>query len=183
MQKIPTVFVRNENDRRFVIDQVPPGCEWALNGKGQATRKYDGTCVMFDGEKWWARREVKVGKEPPADWIFLSVDDATGKSMGWEPIEQSPFAKFHQEAIEESGSWPVGTYELIGPKINGDPEKSGTHLLVFHKGAERLKLLYPETFADLRFVMAELRECGYEGIVWHHPDGRLAKLKVKDFEL
>jgi hypothetical protein len=22
---------------------------------------------------------------------------------------------------------------------------------------------------------------GHEGIVWHHPDGRMAKLKVRDF--
>ena len=25
------------------------------------------------------------------------------------------------------------------------------------------------------------RQWGWEGIVWHHPDGRMAKLKVRDY--
>ncbi|WP_255273315.1 hypothetical protein [Actinomadura madurae] len=29
-------------------------------GEGRATRKYDGTCVRFDGGRWLARREVKA---------------------------------------------------------------------------------------------------------------------------
>ena len=39
-----------------------------IKGEGQPTRKYDGTCVMFDGAEWSARREVKTGK---ADAQFL----------------------------------------------------------------------------------------------------------------
>jgi hypothetical protein len=40
-----------------------------LDGEGVATRKYDGTCVMFDGDGWWARREVKPGKTAPAGFV------------------------------------------------------------------------------------------------------------------
>lgn len=58
MQKIPTMFVRDPDNMRYVIDEVTPGCEWVLAGEGTPTRKYDGTCVMFDGAEWWARREV-----------------------------------------------------------------------------------------------------------------------------
>ena len=64
MRKIPTALVRDPDDRAHVLDEVTPGCEWVFAGEGIATRKYDGTCTMLDGNgKWWARREVKPGKE------------------------------------------------------------------------------------------------------------------------
>lgn len=58
MNKIPTTFERDWNgDRSLVTEVVHPGCEWVVEGAGQALRKYDGTCVMFDGTDWWARRD------------------------------------------------------------------------------------------------------------------------------
>jgi hypothetical protein len=39
----------------------------------------------------------------------------------------------------------------------------------------------PLTFAGLRDWL--LARPHYEGIVWHHPDGRRAKLKHRDFAL
>ena len=92
MRKIPTLFVRDEQDRRYVTAEVSPGCEWVLEGEGVPTRKYDGTCVMYDGERWWARREVKPGKTSPPFWRHVDSDTTTGKSVGWEPVEQSAFA-------------------------------------------------------------------------------------------
>jgi hypothetical protein len=55
------------------------------------------------------------------------ADDETARTVGWEPVEQSGFAKWHAEAIREidrpeGDRWPPGTYELIGPKISGNPE-------------------------------------------------------------
>lgn len=41
MKKIPTVFVRDPDDRKHVLPQVTPGCEWVLAGEGRATRKFD----------------------------------------------------------------------------------------------------------------------------------------------
>src|SRR4051794_4385389 len=70
MRKIPTVFERDEEtQRRFVKNEVNPAAKWVLDGEGIATRKYDGTCVMFDGVAWWARREVKPGKTAPANFL------------------------------------------------------------------------------------------------------------------
>jgi hypothetical protein len=124
VKKIPTLFERGE-DRRYVLDQVTPGCEWVLAGEGRATRKYDGTCVLIrrDGPvvHGFARREVKPGKEPPPNWVEVDHDQVTGKRVGWEPIEQSGFAKWFEEAV--TGDEPPGTYELVGPKVNGNPEQ------------------------------------------------------------
>jgi hypothetical protein len=184
MKKMPTLFVRNPDDRRYVTDQVTPGCEWVLAGEGVATRKYDGTCVMYDGSRWWARREVKAGKIPPPNFAPVEQDETTGKVVGWEPIAQSPFQKFLAEAAG-SGPWEAATYELCGPKINGNPESFERHTLVRHADAQTVEKLY-DASAGSNTHPASLvpflgKKYGWEGIVWHHPDGRMAKLKAKDF--
>lgn len=183
MQKIPTLFVRNPDDRRHVLSEVTPGCEWVAAGEGRPTRKWDGTCVMLDDHgAWWARREVKPGKTPPPNYVPVSTDETTGKTVGWEPIEQSAFAKYHAEALANSGAAGSGTYELLGPKVNGNPDDFDGHILMPHGWArlsERLDIeVAPRDFDGLR---EWLTARPYEGIVWHHPDGRMVKLKRKDF--
>ncbi len=179
MQKIPTLFVRDSEDRAHVTREVMPECQWVIDGEGVATRKYDGTCVMFDGDRWWARREVKPGKSIPINFVAITLDGVTGKTMGWEPIEQSGFARWHVEALDvRFGVLEPGTYELIGPKINGNPEGAPFHILVRHTAARPLNGA-PRTFDALRDYLAERPDM--EGIVWHHPAGRMCKLKRKDF--
>ena len=175
MRKIPTLFVRDENDRKHVTREVNPGCEWVLAGEGRATRKFDGTCCMYDGQQWWARREVKPGKQPPANFVEVEHDETTGKTVGWEPAEQSGFAKWIEEAAADWELTPPGTYELCGPRVNGNPENLGVHLLVPH-GVETIDP--PRDFDGLRDWLGEH---DFEGIVWHHPDGRMVKLKRRDF--
>lgn len=189
MQKIPTVFKRDPDDMSKVTDEVNPDCQWVIDGEGRPTRKYDGTCVMLDEDgNWWARREVKPGKTAPPNFVAVSTDPNTGKTMGWEPIEHSPFAKFHAEAVAflpDPAEWPQppGTYELVGPKINGDPEHKGQHLLLRHAEAERASIPFARPHSPLMIAEAvkALGEKGWEGVVWHHPDGRMAKLKARDF--
>jgi hypothetical protein len=181
MQKIPTLFVRDPNDRAHVTDEVTPGCEWVLDGEGVPTRKYDGTCVMVDDDgEWWARREVKAGKTSPDGFVEVEHDETTGKRVGWVPIYESPFYKFWLEAWTDI-EHDAGTYELCGPKINGNPEGFGEHRLIPH-GDDVIEFDYDlRTFEDFKNAMWNLGADGWEGIVWHHRDGRMAKLKVRDF--
>jgi hypothetical protein len=180
MRKIPTLFVRDPENRANVLDEVTPGCEWVLEGEGKATRKYDGTCMMLDTDgKWWARREVKPGKLPPLTYVYDNFDEVTGKTQGWEPVAQSPFAKFHAEAVHFSFPYPPGTYELIGPKVQGNPEKVKKHMLIAHAAAQPVRLA-PDLHDAPKMWVRYLSEDGWEGVVWHHPDGRMAKLKAKD---
>jgi hypothetical protein len=182
MKKIPTLFVRDwDGDRRYVLPQVTPGCEWVINGEGVPTRKYDGTCVMYDGSNWWARREVKEGKPAPAGFVALGTDPETGKTMGWEPAEQSSFWKYLSEALRDDLShfaFFSETYELVGPKINGNPEGYGHHMLIRHALAD----IIDEAPCDFDTLAPWLHSLPYEGIVWHHPDGRMAKIKKRDFQ-
>ena len=76
MKKIPTVFRRDPDDMRHVTSEVHPDCQWVLDGEGTPTRKYDGTCVMFDGTRWWARREVKPGKTAPNGFEAISASSS-----------------------------------------------------------------------------------------------------------
>lgn len=181
MKKIPTVLVRNPNERAHVLDEVTPGCEWVLAGEGVATRKYDGTCTMLDADgKWWARREVKEGKTAPPNFVPDNTDPVTGKTQGWEPIEQSPFAKFFTEA-SIVGSGEPGTYELCGPKINGNREGYFDYGLIEHATAERVETHVSHSITEVQGIVRGVGDAyGWEGIVWHHPDGRMAKLKARD---
>lgn len=179
MKKIPTLFVRDEEtQRRYVRDEVTPGCEWVLAGEGVATRKYDGTCVMYLHGQWWARREVKQGKAIPEAFLPIETDEVTGKTVGWEPADRSGFYKWLTEALEDHDEPRYeGTYELCGPKVNGNPEGCADHRLIRHTDADVL-LDSPRSFAALA---GWLHAHDYEGIVWHLPDGRMAKLKKRDF--
>lgn len=184
MKKIPTLFVRDEHDRRYVTPVVTPGCEWVLEGEGVATVKWDGTCVMFDGDHWWFRREVKPGKYPPLGWVEVDYDETTGKRVGWEPaLPDSSFIKPLREAIDHTfvfgGPIPPLTYELCGPRINGNPEGFDHHVLRPH-GAEPFVTgtTWERTFDSLAKI---LPRADVEGIVFHHPDGRMVKIKARDF--
>lgn len=197
MKKTPSVFLRNPDNMRELLPVVNPAAQWVIDGEGVATRKYDGTCVMLDEDlNWWARREVKEDRTPPPNWIELDADPETGKRMGWEPIEQSGYQKHLQDALENIYDLGIstpdemlpGTYELCGPKVGSNFEKLDRHILFSHEFAERLDhhLLIrdkPTTFSSYRVLLDYVdTQLGWEGLVWHHPDGRMAKLKVRDFK-
>ena len=177
MRKIPTVFVRDLKTHK-VINEVVPGCEWVVAGEGRATRKYDGTCTMFNGSEWWARRELKPGKDAPEGFVSEGFDENTGKTVGWVPAKTSDFWPLMIEAGAEGGhEWGAGTYELIGPKVNGNPEGLDQHFFVPH--GEFTIGDAPRDFDGLRDYLT--RDFPFEGIVWWHQDGRMAKLKRRDF--
>lgn len=183
MRKIPTLFNRDLDNLRYVLPTVHPDCTWVLSGEGAATRKWDGTCVMLDEHgAWWARREVKPGKRTPHGYRLVQHDEITGKTVGWEPMEQSPFAQIHAEAVVNSGAVTAGTYELLGPKINRNPDEFPEHVLVPHGWALlSVRTDYTTAPRDFDGLQAWLTARPYEGIVWHNPDGRMAKLKARDF--
>lgn len=180
MKKIPTIFLRNEQDRKYVTDQINPECQWVFDGLGFATRKWDGTCVMFDGVNWSARREVKKGGHYPKNFVLVNYDDTTGKTMGWVPIEESSFYKYFLEALDPEYPYRAGqTYELIGPKINGNPENNSKHALVPH-GWDVIEL-EDRSYDGIKAYLASCPE--KEGLVfWYDEQGsRMAKIKGRDF--
>lgn len=178
MEKIISLFQRNYDGDRNVRDEVVPGAEWVQEGEGVATRKWDGTCCLIRDGKLYGRYEVKKGKTPPADFEpATDVDPETGKQQGWRPVTDDPEWRWHREAFG-AREYEDGTYELLGPKVQGNPEGLAVHVLYRH-GATRYEGV-PRDFDGLRkFFETE----DVEGIVWHHDDGRMVKIKAKDFGL
>lgn len=191
MKKIPTVFERDwDGDRSRVLDVVHPGCEWVLDGEGVATRKYDGTpCLVRTGYPW-KRYVVRAPNPIPVAFIEETVDREAGTVVGWVPVTDAPEDRWYREAWENVHTLPDrpdvnvgvladGTYELLGPKVQGNPERFETHILLRHDRAERIAVPN-RTFRGMRIALAGL---DIEGIVFHHPDGRMAKIKKRDFGL
>lgn len=183
MKKIPSLFMRNYDGDRLVRDEVVPGCEWVLNGEGIATRKWDGTsCLVKDG-KLYKRYDAKNGRCPTPGFVPCeeAPDPVTGHWPGWVPIGDGPADRWHKEAWDNHDkSLPDGTYELIGPKVQGNPEERSVHCLVKHGELPiyPMSVLPLTNFDRIRAYLA-VNKC--EGIVWHHPDGRMCKIKRKDF--
>lgn len=183
MQKIISLFQRNYDGDHLVRNEVVPGAEWVLAGEGEATRKWDGTCAKVEDGKLYKRYDVKKGKTPPEGWqAAQEPDPVTGHWPGWIAVGEGPDDKWFREAWEfdrqtSSNILPDGTYELCGPKVQGNPESFQSHVLVPH-GIEKVQA--PRTFEKLKAWFAEQN---IEGVVWHHPDGRMVKIKAKDFGL
>lgn len=192
MKKIISLFQRNYDGDRLVRNEVTPGAEWVLAGEGVATRKWDGSCCMIRDGKLFKRYEVKPGKKPPEGFEpATELDENTGKTQGWLAVGNGPDDRWHREAfgiamaVESqlvSGaimcSKNDGTYELCGPKINGNADGFQFHVLVKHGGQK-----CPGCPRDFDLLKAFFEANDIEGIVWHHPDGRMVKIKAKDFGL
>lgn len=181
MQKIPTMFERDETKPGHpVTDRLKPECQWVLDGEGIPTAKLDGTNVKIENGVLLKRQKPKArdydeasyvpcDRANPADqWAFEAFDAASAFDVG--PTRTPP---------------ADGIYELLGPKVQGNPHGYRGHVLelVVPPGAMvRALELGPvdRSFAGLAAWMARTP---FEGIVFHHPDGRMAKIKRRDFGL
>ena len=195
MRKIPTLFLRDHHTHP-IKPTLTPGCEWVTAGERIPTRKVDGSTVMLRDAKAYKRRVVKPGTTAPPGFEPVETDPATGKQVGWAPIDPKiSDDRHHLEAVNRlppnlrtpSNDEEGATYELVGPKVQRNTENLDRHRLILHAdpalhldaGAIDLKgATAAEAFARLnRYLGAAL----LEGIVWHHPDGRMAKIKRRDF--
>ena len=209
MKKIPTLFKRYHGGTRPVFDEVAEGCEWVAAGEGGATVKVDGACCRIHDGILWARYERKregralgVGvfarsfKPAPAGWEPAEdIPSARTRHWpGWVPVGDGPEHRRHREGAtwlqtvakrEEQAPRPE-SYELVGPKVQGNPYGLAEHRLwthgnpFLHRDGLR-ECVSPRLFCGIRDFLAARPQ--HEGIVWWHPDGRRAKVKRSDFGL
>jgi hypothetical protein len=187
---MPCLFQRDFTNRKrpVLLRDVTPGCEWVLAGEGTASVKWDGTACMVQDHKLFRRYDCKHGKTPPEGFVPCGdPDSVTGHWPGWIPIDDGPECKWHREALlgiyasdgtrfRPSQVLPNGTYELCGPRVQGNPQQLPEHELVPH-GQDVIRP--PRDWDGLRGYLERNRSL--EGIVWAHPDGRMAKLRRDDF--
>lgn len=183
VKKIISLFKRDYEGTRLVYDEIVEGAEWVVAGEGVATIKLDGTsCMVRDGQLYKRYdRKMKKGKyrDAPHGWeAAQDPDPISGHWPGWLIVGDGPEDQYHREAWN-SGAAHLGdgTYELCGPKVQGNPEQLERHSLIPH-GSDMVDA--PRTFDALR---EWFKGRDIEGLVWHHKDGRMVKIKKKDFGL
>lgn len=188
MEKIPTLFERDWEGHRKVIDQI------ALSdfdfSKAVATEKLDGmnvritvrnhTIVRVEKRRNPSKTQKAQGIKDP--WYVDAREEAKEDQYLFEAVAQTDFS-----AIPD-GEW---SGEALGPKIQGNPLQLNTHKLFFFSLEDwRQRVTFkdvPTSFEGLKKWLPEQKslfgqDCGIEGIVWHHPDGSMCKIKVKDFK-
>ena len=188
MQKIPSLFQRDHAKSKRVYDSVVPGSEWVTAGEGIATRKWDGIATMVKDGHVYKRYDARAGRTPPADFAPLmpAPDPHTGHWPGWLPAKL-PDDKWLLEGVAwgkehlfMGGDIPDGTYEVVGPHIGtrhgANPESLAQEELRQH--GDTVLHDCPRDYEGLRNYLWERT---MEGVVWHHPDGRMVKIKRNDF--
>ena len=174
MKKIISLFERNYETDRLIRNEVVPGAEWVQAGEGVATRKWDGICCMVRDGKLYKRYDAKPGRTPPPSFEpVMEPDSVTGHHVGWIPVNDGPENwQFRKPPMPEED----GTYELVGPSINKNPDDLAELGFIRH-GMHPIPDA-PRFYDDLKLFLSRHN---IEGLVWHHPDGRMVKIKKRDF--
>jgi hypothetical protein len=194
MKKMPCLFEREFHGKGSftLLKTITPGCEWVEEGLGVATRKWDGTAVMFDGARWYQRYDAKSGNPPLYCFIACEPerDPITGHWPGWTPVNMGNESAYIREAIQHYEAFigdsglcrERGTFEACGPKINSNPEKLAEHRLFKHGNSI---LDCPRDFEGIKQFLTETM---IEGVVFHHPacgahQFPMCKIRRADFAL
>jgi hypothetical protein len=183
MEKIPTLFERDENFH--VVNRPRAECAWVFEGAGVGTEKLDGTNVRLTVRSGQLVR-VEKRRNPSKAQKKAGIID------GWyvDTVEGTGEDKWILAAAANTDvtGWPDGEHacEALGPRVQGNPLGLDDHVCVpFNLVAPTLDEV-PRDYDRLWDFLAQL-ESRYapghlaEGIVFHHPDGRRAKIKRKDF--
>lgn len=192
MPKIECPFVRVMNEKLdyVVIDKIVEGYEWVFNDENvMAIEKLHGTNVSI------------VIEEGTVTAIFNRTERIPFINKGKKWLIEGILNSKERGYLEFLGD---GQFfgELIGPKVNGNPYKLKEHLWIpfstFCQKHLRYKSWgkYPKDFNTISEWFKELiplyssmvqgeegRKNGFvEGIVFTHPDGRMAKLRRDMFD-
>jgi hypothetical protein len=181
MRKIKTLFEKDPDNLGRVINKLREENKWILEGFF-ATRKYDGTAVAIINGELYKRFDLKPGRNLPDGAIPCQDPDATtGHYPHWVPCDRSKkadrwaFEAF--DALESKESW---TYELCGPKINGNREKFDSHVLVPH--GRNILHIDDVSFDAIKEYLSDPSH-DIEGIVFYDKGftGKMCKIRKKDF--
>ena len=187
MRKISTIFERNWGGNRSVIPHliVEFDFETAI-----ATEKLDGTnirvtvrnggVVRVEKRKNPTKLEKQKGILNP--WYVDADEYATQDKWIFDAVKNTDLSKV------PDGEWPA---EAIGKNIQGNPlNLEGNQIFIFSLPSWRKKITLnnvPTTFEGIKDYLSTQKslignDCLMEGIVWHHPNGEMVKIKRKDFK-
>lgn len=184
--KLESPFVRKTINGFYVVTpEITPGFEWVFEDETvMAIEKLDGTNVSIIIENG----EIKQ--------IYNRTQNIPFFCKGKTFISEGLLNSFDKEYCNLSDGQHFG--ELIGPKVNGNPYKLEEHLWIPFATYAKEHLRYkswgehPKDFNTISewfkkdIFSLYLRRKGIkefpEGIVFTHPNGRMAKLRRDMFE-
>lgn len=184
--KLQSPFVRKMVEGHYVVtNEIAEGYEWVFDDpRVCAVDKLHGTnvCVIINNDV------VEAVHNRSQSLMDMPLIDMSMKAM----------AKNALEGIINNQSWIKGRTgrvygELIGPKINGNLHEVDNYKFVPFDGLKEKcawhswhKEEYPKTFEAISEWFREIpslyskrhgKDVLAEGLVFHHPDGRMAKLR------
>lgn len=187
MKKIPTLFERKFENHKViaVTPNVTKGCEWVLEGEGNATVKLDGACCAIICGELYKRYDAKKGKKPPEGAIpCCDPDPVTGHWPHWVKCrEDNPADKWFIAALNNTYGELTpndGTFEAIGPHFQNNPYKLNRDMLARH-GDEIIYLRKDEL--NYEGIREWLKTHDEEGLVFWKDGEPKCKIKRSDFGL
>ena len=175
MQKIDTIFVRDETKAGHpVTPECRASCLWVFEGEGRATIKVDGTNVKVEAGRLYKRQKPTSGAYDAASYVPCDRTD---------PADRWAFEAFEFLIMSEAPPRD-GIYELCGPKVQGNPSRLARHELIrVVPPLDELEVPEDHFFRTWDGLREFLARSVYEGLVFHHLDGRMGKIKRRDYGL
>jgi hypothetical protein len=185
MRKIKTIFDRDWEGNRAVVDKYVEGftpelLQWAtatekLDGMNVRVTIRNGTCVRLEKRRNPDKIQKHKGITEP--WY---VDTSASNEDKWinDALANTDLTRL------PDGEW---SGEALGPNIQGNPLNLDTNrILFFTLGQAPVFTDAPITYDALKAWLPAQKslygkDCGIEGIVWHTKDGDMFKIKTKDF--
>ena len=187
MKKIKTIFDRDWQGNRQVIDKYVDGFDPEVLKDAVATEKLDGTNVrvtvrnhiVVRVEKRRNPDKIQKAKGIEEPWYVDASEYEQGDKWIYDGLKNTNFSDI------PDGEW---SGELLGKNIQGNVLNLEDNRIVF------FSLNQAPIFEDAPITFEELKEwlpkqksrygkdCGIEGIVWHCKNGDMFKIKVKDFK-
>jgi len=196
MKKIQTILPKDPNDMGRVTNGT------LMQGIAYFKIKIDGTACMVKNGKPYARFDAKLFKRKKGKVITFTkeeviaklpvgaiacqeADEKSGHWPHWVPVsEDNPSQKYILEGFNNLGDNPIdGTYECVGPKLQGNPHGEDKHYWIahFHDNLN-VNLNNLEAENVFEFFEALFQDFNFEGLVAYNVDDiPIGKIRCSDF--
>lgn len=187
MRKIRTIFDRNWETNRKVNAKLAVDFNFE---EAIATEKLDGMNIRLTVRNGDIVRVEKRRNPSKSQKLNNILEPWYVDASAFESQDKWIFDAIRHTNFKETidGEWSA---EAIGKNIQGNPLKlDNNQVFIFSLPVWRSKIILqdvPSAFEDLkeflRFGKSRIgNDAAIEGIVWHHPDGNMVKIKRKDFD-
>jgi len=183
MSTLFNVSYHTKGEPGNIHNEVRPENAWVFEDQCHviATIKFDGTAAMIRDGIIFKRYDAKHGKIPPAGSIPCDEfpDPISGHWPHWvECSKDNPNDVYFINTFGDGLGFKNGTYELCGEKIGINAEKV-IGFRLFKHGEVTVPTLVFSFGGIMEYLQDDLNDI--EGLVFHHTDGRMCKIRKSDF--